>query len=113
MRHWQRCLYVVMCDCARACVYVCACARCDDTCVCAQRMPLRHPLCVALDYLGYRLVCMALLPISPATLQYGTYVGRALCHVRVLMVCATCLSVCIDDVVECVFQAQLTVDITC
>jgi hypothetical protein len=35
-------------------------------------MPLRHPLCVVLDYLGYRLVCMALLPISPATLQYGT-----------------------------------------
>ena len=37
--------------------------------------PLRQPLCIVLDYLGYRLICMALLPISQRSLQYGSADG--------------------------------------
>jgi hypothetical protein len=36
---------------------------------------LRQPLCIVLDYLGYRLICMALLPISQRSLQYGSADG--------------------------------------
>jgi hypothetical protein len=56
-----------------------------------------------LDYLGYRLVCMALLPIGGATLRYGSADGGMFLFVVVCFL--VCLRVC--DVVNCVGRTVL------